>query len=216
MEARDFSRVRLHSTDTLYVLGDIIDRNPHGMLILNDIMKRKNIEFFIGNHELFMYYVLFGKTELPARHRIHTDEELNDIYEIWTHPANGGKITYASYAENYAGKKEEIKQFLLDSHVTKTIEIDKKKYHLSHTAYLNSTKNLLFKEMTLSGYDDPAFWEGPFKTLRRICKMTRPRKSVSKEDRTILYPLTEQEAGQFDPTYSTYMENADMTMPMSM
>ena len=37
--------------DTLYILGDVIDRGPDGIRILLDMMGRKNVIPIIGNHE---------------------------------------------------------------------------------------------------------------------------------------------------------------------
>ena len=44
-------RLDLRPTDTLYVLGDMIDRGPDGLKILLDISLRPNIIPFLGNHE---------------------------------------------------------------------------------------------------------------------------------------------------------------------
>lgn len=38
-------------TDTLYVIGDVIDRHPAGVDILLDIMDRPNVKMLLGNHE---------------------------------------------------------------------------------------------------------------------------------------------------------------------
>ena len=43
---------QLKEKDKLYILGDVIDRGPDGIKILQDIMKRKEkgqVEFLIGN-----------------------------------------------------------------------------------------------------------------------------------------------------------------------
>ncbi len=39
-------------TDTLYVLGDVIDRGLKGIQILLDMMARPNVVPILGNHEL--------------------------------------------------------------------------------------------------------------------------------------------------------------------
>ena len=46
--------IQLQPEDTLYVLGDVIDRGPDGIKILNDMMKRENVIMFMGNHELMI------------------------------------------------------------------------------------------------------------------------------------------------------------------
>ena len=47
--------IRFSETDTLYVLGDVIDRYPGGVDILLEIMQSKNIIMIKGNHEQMMY-----------------------------------------------------------------------------------------------------------------------------------------------------------------
>ena len=44
-------RLGLKDSDTLYVLGDMIDRGPDGLKILRDISMRPNVVPFLGNHE---------------------------------------------------------------------------------------------------------------------------------------------------------------------
>ena len=43
--------IQFSDEDTLYVLGDVIDRYPHGIDILLDIMRRPNVHMIVGNHE---------------------------------------------------------------------------------------------------------------------------------------------------------------------
>lgn len=37
--------------DTLYVLGDVIDRGPEGIKVLKDMMSQPNVIPILGNHE---------------------------------------------------------------------------------------------------------------------------------------------------------------------
>ena len=43
-------QISLQSEDTLYVLGDVIDRYPGGIRILRRIMSMPNVEMLLGNH----------------------------------------------------------------------------------------------------------------------------------------------------------------------
>ena len=47
-------QINLQPEDTLYVLGDVIDRNPDGIKILRQIMAMSNAKMLLGNHELMM------------------------------------------------------------------------------------------------------------------------------------------------------------------
>lgn len=45
---------QLKEDDTLYIVGDIIDRGNSGIAILQDVMKRPNVELLLGNREWFL------------------------------------------------------------------------------------------------------------------------------------------------------------------
>ena len=53
--------IRFHPGDTLYILGDIVDRGEGGIRILQDMMWHKNIIPFWGNHDHMAYYHDFPK-----------------------------------------------------------------------------------------------------------------------------------------------------------
>ena len=58
------SQIDLQPEDTLYILGDIIDRFPDGGRLLRQIMKMSNVKVLLGNHELMMLDAL--RPEKPA------------------------------------------------------------------------------------------------------------------------------------------------------
>ena len=87
--------IQFSDEDTMYVLGDVIDRNPHGIEILQDIMKRPNIHMIIGNHEDMMLKTLGKHNEYHAR-------------RLWQQ--NGGGSTYREMV--YGVTPEERNQIL--------------------------------------------------------------------------------------------------------
>ena len=48
------NQINLQPKDTLYVLGDIIDRYPDGIRILRMLMDMSNTKMLLGNHEYMM------------------------------------------------------------------------------------------------------------------------------------------------------------------
>ena len=82
-------QIGLRAEDTLYVLGDVIDRNPDGIGILRRIMAMPNANMLLGNHELMMMNVLYYPP--PA------DEDCPGSYyerkqALWYR--NGGQVTH--------------------------------------------------------------------------------------------------------------------------
>ena len=62
---RMLERIGFCERDTLYLLGDCIDRGPDGIAMLLDVMERPNVIPFLGNHEDMLYRVIrkIGKSE---------------------------------------------------------------------------------------------------------------------------------------------------------
>lgn len=44
-------KIRFSENDMLYVLGDVLDRGPHPIKIIQDLMGRPNVVCLAGNHE---------------------------------------------------------------------------------------------------------------------------------------------------------------------
>ncbi len=51
-------QIHLQPEDTLYVLGDVIDRYPDGIRILRLLMRMPNARLLLGNHEYMMLNAL--------------------------------------------------------------------------------------------------------------------------------------------------------------
>jgi serine/threonine protein phosphatase 1 len=67
--------ISLKEHDTLYVLGDVVDRGPQPLELLMDMACRPNVIPILGNHD----YVAF--TVLSQIRDIMEDEELEDYLD---------------------------------------------------------------------------------------------------------------------------------------
>ena len=47
-------KIKFSSEDSLYILGDVVDRGPHGITLLRRIMREDNVHMLLGNHEHMM------------------------------------------------------------------------------------------------------------------------------------------------------------------
>lgn len=63
-ERYDHMMEYIKEEDTLYLLGDVIDRGKDGIAILLDVMKRKNVVMLLGNHEYMMKQYYDAKYDL--------------------------------------------------------------------------------------------------------------------------------------------------------
>ena len=91
-------KIRFSDDDFMYVIGDVIDRGDQGIAIIKDLMQRKNVEMFLGNHELMMLNAI--DYQRRKKQGLVQEDPFDDHltpYELWTHPANGGNQTFDDF-----------------------------------------------------------------------------------------------------------------------
>ena len=131
-QARRFSsilrQIQLTPEDTLYVLGDVIDRNPDGIRILRYIMQQPNIHMLLGNHELMMLEALYFPTLAPGADAGPDEQKLQRWYR------NGGKVTHEYLKRISKHLRAEIFAYLDDLPITYTMEVNGHTFSLVHAA----------------------------------------------------------------------------------
>ena len=110
-------QIKLQQEDHLYILGDVIDRNPKGIAILRQIMKADNMTMLLGNHEYMMLNWL---------------EEPEDEYNQWVWRNNGGYVTQRAYKFCRNDYKQEIREYLTSLPLNIDIEVGGQRFLLVH------------------------------------------------------------------------------------
>lgn len=90
----------LTEDDTLYILGDVIDRGAGGIQILKEIMADSRMRMLKGNHEDMMYWACSGDD--PE----HLEQDIEDWFK------NGGGVTAEAYNQLAPEEQDEILAFI--------------------------------------------------------------------------------------------------------
>ena len=113
--------------DTLYILGDVIDRGEGGVDILLDMMERKNVIPLIGNHESLalssMKHIRDGVPEWvlsPTR-----------AYRLWM--LSDGEPTAAAFRALPKETQTTLIDYIEGFSVYEEITAGGQRFHLSHT-----------------------------------------------------------------------------------
>lgn len=83
---------RLTSDDSLYILGDIVDRGSEGMKILLDLINRKKVFSCRGNHD-HCAQILLRSFVLPDDG--YFADGLEEAFRLWL--SDGGSETYREF-----------------------------------------------------------------------------------------------------------------------
>ena len=121
-------QIDLRSDDTLYILGDVVDRYPDGIKTLRQMMKMSNAKMLIGNHEYMMLQAI-GHCKDVAEERENTNWKQR---RLWYH--NGGRVTHEQLKHIRKEYRAEIFDFIRELPVNLEIEINGIKYKLVHAS----------------------------------------------------------------------------------
>ncbi len=126
---RDILRkINFSENDTLYVLGDVIDRGADGMKVILDLASRKNVITLKGNHD-HTAFMLLKNLAVPSDDP--QADEFAEVFRLWL--SDGGIPTYEGYFKLCDSEKRAVLSFLHTMPIYKETEICGRKYFMSHT-----------------------------------------------------------------------------------
>lgn len=121
-------RIRLSPDDTLYILGDIVDRGADGVKIILDLAARQNVVSLKGNHDHEAFVFL---SNLTMRDDDPRADEFADAFRMWL--SDGGITTYESYKKLDEKSRKAVLSYLYRLPLFRELNINGQKYFLSHT-----------------------------------------------------------------------------------
>ena len=139
--------INFSDSDTLYVLGDMIDRNPDGIRLLKEVMDAKNIHMLLGNHEHMMLHAIEAPKGTCCNGR-------DTNRTLWYY--NKGKITEEKFREEPEEVQKKILDFIRNLPVNIPIENNGRKILLIHGSPLEWAKQLHYA-LEMYGEDPVAF-----------------------------------------------------------
>ncbi len=110
-------KIQFSSDDTLYILGDVVDRGPDGIDLLKEIMGMPNAVMLLGNHEYMMLQYM------------SPDAGEKDIRR-WNR--NGNAPTWTAYLRLDHEEQQEIINFLQTRPTHLEVKIGGRKFYLVH------------------------------------------------------------------------------------
>lgn len=145
-------QINLQPTDTLYILGDVVDRFPDGIKILRRIMKMPNLKMILGNHEHMMLNAIGNYFDAKS-HRYIGDRELRLWYR------NGGQVTHEYLKHIRKDLREEVFAFIRQLPLNLDVEVNGIKYKLVHGSPVENYMTSYHYSSKYSTLAEFAVWE---------------------------------------------------------
>lgn len=123
--------IRLKEEDTLYMLGDVVDRGPHPIKTLLKLMEMPNVVCIVGNHELMALDGLrFLNTQITTESVDSIDAELLGNLVDWQR--NGSETTIEEFKHLDQDMRQEILSFIMEFSMYEELTVNGQKYLLVH------------------------------------------------------------------------------------
>ena len=133
-------KIQFSEKDILYVLGDVADRGPEPIKVLQDMMIRPNVIFILGNHD-FIMYTLMKKLSVEITEDNYDSHLTKDIlldYTLWIQ--DGGQITAEQFRKLDYPEKMDMLDYIAGASLYEVIENNGKEYRLVHAGLDNSKR----------------------------------------------------------------------------
>ena len=120
--------LRFSDADTLYFLGDAVDRGPDGIRLVQDLMGRGNVMPLLGNHE-DMFRQAIRAENMPPTFWDRMAAKQN--FRNWTQN-NGGEITWKAYCALPEDQRLAIARWLEDLPLYYELRVGGRDFLLAH------------------------------------------------------------------------------------
>lgn len=121
-------RLNMTPNDSLYVLGDIVDRGSDGMKILPDLIKRKNIFSCRGNHD-HCAQILLRSFAMPNDGCFA--DGLEEAFGLWL--SDGGSTTYDEFLKLDESNRHAVLNYLNSLPLFEKLTVEGRRFFLAHT-----------------------------------------------------------------------------------
>ena len=148
--------IQLSDDDTLYILGDILDRGPNPVTILLDLMERTNVRILAGNH------CAMALECLPFLVQEITEDSIkkagpNILLSLSDWHYNGGAATVKELRKYDKETQQKIVEFISGLEMYAELSVGGKDYILVHSGLGNFAPDRPLWDYEL----DELVWERP-------------------------------------------------------
>jgi serine/threonine protein phosphatase 1 len=124
-------KLQLQGEDTLYVLGDVVDRGAEGMKVLLDMMGRPNVVPLLGNHEYMAAVNLRFLMQEVTRDSLE-DLDADDMQNLLEWQEEGGTPTIEGFQRLSPAQRQAVLDYLGEFELYEEVEVNGQEYLLVH------------------------------------------------------------------------------------
>ncbi|MCH5267533.1 MAG: serine/threonine protein phosphatase [Lachnospiraceae bacterium] len=124
-------KINLQEGDTLYILGDVLDRGPHPIKTLMKLMEMPNAVCLVGNHEVMAVECLeLLMTKITEKNIKKLNETMVENLLTWMY--NGARTTIDEFRALDREMRQSVLDFINEFQIYEEVSVGGKDYLLVH------------------------------------------------------------------------------------
>jgi serine/threonine protein phosphatase 1 len=135
--------------DTLFILGDVVDRGPKPVDILLDMMKRPNVYPLMGNHDLLALDVLKKLNVEITEDNYASHLDAGTMNELIDWLRDGGQTTLTQFSLLSKEEKADVLDYMDEFLLCESAEAGGKTFVMVHAGLGNFRKGKKLRDYTL-------------------------------------------------------------------
>lgn len=148
-------KVGFGKDDFLYILGDVIDRGKDGVKILKWLMRKRNAQLILGNHEAMMLACDFLFEEITEESIARLTGSKLTTYMTWV--SNSGQVTLDTLSGVRNSEIKYILEYLREAPLYEVLTVGDRDFVLVHSGLGKFRKDKKLSEYT----PEELLWERP-------------------------------------------------------
>lgn len=156
-------KINFQCCDTLFVLGDIVDRGKQPMEILTDMMYRSNVIPILGNHEFMALESLrILSSEITEESIISFEQNFLESAVNWIEL--GGQTTIDEFMKLSKESQNDLLDYLLEFSLYEEVTVKGQDYVLVHAGLSNFAPERKLEDYQLHEiiFENPEYWRTYF------------------------------------------------------
>jgi serine/threonine protein phosphatase 1 len=161
-------KIGFSEEDTLYVLGDVIDRGEEPIALLTDLSQRSNVIPLVGNHEVMMLDVMEGLMVEIREDNYASHMTPDMLHKLFVWQENGGDVTLKQFTALPNDDRLALLSYLEEFSPYETVQVGCRTFVLTHSGGVTGEKPLsahTLRELTFARldyertvYEDPTIY----------------------------------------------------------
>ena len=130
-------KIHFSKADTLYVLGDVVDRGPQPVEVLRDMMARKNVYPILGNHDIIALDLLDALLVEITEENYETHLSAELLEEVMDWQLDGGDTTMKGFRALDAEARADLLDYMRDFALYEAVDVGERTFVLVHAGLQN-------------------------------------------------------------------------------